>query len=95
VLGEREVDRGDVREAADDARVAERVPVDPRVQPRRAVAAAEHVDHVDARLGERPLQIGGAVLVHTREVAVNLAVVRSEDDLVAELREVVGRLLDV
>ena len=71
------------------------LPVDPRVQPRRAVAAAEHVDHVDARLGQRPLQVGGAVLVDTCEIAVHLAVVRAEDDGVAELLEVVGGLLDL
>ena len=41
VLGERQVQRRDVAVAAEDARVAERVPVDQRVQPGGAVAARE------------------------------------------------------
>jgi hypothetical protein len=41
------------------------------------------VDHVDARLAERPLQVGGAVLVDAGEVAVDVAEVRPEDDVVA------------
>src|SRR5215208_10990 len=92
---EREVERGDVAEAADDAWVADRRPVDPVVQARRAVAAAERVDHVDPGLAERPLQVGGALLVGAGQVAVDLAVVGPEHDLVPERLEVGGGLLDL
>src|SRR3954453_16591687 len=95
VRGQRQVQRGDVAEAADDARVADRAPVDAVVQPRRAVAAAERVHHVDAGLAQRPLQVGGALLVGAGQVAVHLAVVGAEHDLVAERLEVGGGLLDL
>ena len=93
--GERQMQRGDIREAADDPRLAERVPIDQVVQPRAAVTPAEGVDHVDPRLRERPLQVLGALLVRARQVAVHLPVVGAEDDLVAAGLEVGGRLLDV
>ena len=46
-------------------------------------------------LAQRPLQVGGALLVGAGEVAVDLAVVGPEDDLVAASLEVGGRLLDL
>ena len=71
------------------------LPVDQVVQPRGAVAAAQRVDHVDAGLAERPLQVGGPLLVGPREIAVHLAVVGAEYHAVAARLEVGGRLLDV
>ena len=95
VGGQREVERGDVAEAADDARVADRAPVDPVVQARGPVAAAERVDHVDPGLRQRPLEVGGALLVGAGQVAVHLAVVGAEHDPVPERLEVGRRLLDL
>ena len=71
-----------------------RAPVDPVVEARGAVAAAQRVHHVDAGLAERPLQVGGALLVGPGQVAVHLAVVGPEDDPVPARLEVGGRLLD-
>ena len=94
VLGERQVERGDVAVAAEDARVAERVPVDVLVQPPGAVAAVEAQDHVDPGLGQRPLHVGGALGVGAGEVAVHVAVVGPELQRVAAALEVVRGLLD-
>ena len=94
VPGERQVQRRDVAVAAEDARLAERVPVDQPVQPRGAVAALEAEHHVDPRLAQRPLHVGGALLVGAGQVAVHAAVVGAEDELVAARLEVRGRLLD-
>jgi hypothetical protein len=88
------MERRDVAVAAEDARLAEVVPVDPVVEPRGAVAALQAEDHVDAGLGQRPLDVGGALLVGPGEVPVDAAVVGPEDEVVALALEVGGRLLD-
>ena len=95
VLGERQVERGDVAVAAEDARVAERVPVDVLVQPRRRRSR---------RRARRTMSIPGSLSAHCRsaarsssvpgEVAVDLAVVGAEAQRVAAALEVVRRLLD-
>src|SRR4051812_11995142 len=92
--GERQVKGGDVAVPADDARLAERLPVDQVVKAGRAVAPLLSVHHVNAGLAQRPLQIRGTLLVGARQVAVDLAVVGPEHDAVTSCLEVRRRLFD-